>query len=92
MARREQGVRVTVSDSGPGIPPDALPHVFDRFFRADRSRSRGSGGSGLGLSIVKRILEMHGSAVAVRSDPERGTMFTFELRFGDPRQPPLWVC
>ena len=80
------GVRVRVADSGRGIPPEALPYVFERFYRADKSRSRGSGdgggsggGSGLGLAIVKRILELHGSQIEVTSTPDVGTVFTFDL-------------
>jgi two-component system, OmpR family, sensor kinase len=60
--------RVTVEDNGPGIPDDAINRVFDRFYRADPSRSRDSGGSGLGLAIVKAIVEAHGGSIAVTSD------------------------
>lgn len=59
---------MTVADDGPGIPPGALEHVFDRFYRADPSRSRSSGGSGLGLSIVSAIVEAHGGTVDVVND------------------------
>jgi len=78
-------VRVAVGDSGQGIDPEALPHVFERFFRADKSRSRSSGpsagsaGSGLGLAIVKCILEMHQSDISVESSPGDGTRFLFDL-------------
>ena len=73
-------IRVRVTDSGRGIPPEALPYVFERFYRADKSRSRGSGGgSGLGLAIVKRILELHRSDIEVTSTPNVGTVFTFDL-------------
>lgn len=68
---------VTVADDGPGIPPDALEQVFDRFYRADRSRSRSSGGSGLGLSIVSAIVEAHGGTVDVVNDG--GARFTIRL-------------
>jgi len=70
---------VTVSDTGPGIPLDSLPHVFDRFFRADASRSRIAGGSGLGLAIVKEVVEAHGGEVEVTTDPGRGSSFSFSL-------------
>ena len=83
------GVRVRVVDSGRGIPPEALPYVFERFYRADKSRSRGSGGgSGLGLAIVKSILELHRSDIEVTSTPNVGTVFTFDLplQFDPPRK------
>jgi signal transduction histidine kinase len=60
-------IRVSVTDSGTGIPPEALPHVFDRFYRADPSRARSSGGSGLGLAIVKQLIEAHGGIVRAES-------------------------
>ncbi|HUO20005.1 MAG TPA: ATP-binding protein [Steroidobacteraceae bacterium] len=64
-----------VTDDGIGIPPDALPHVFKRFFRADSSRSREPGGAGLGLSIVKSICQAHGAEVEVRSAAGKGSTF-----------------
>jgi two-component system sensor histidine kinase CiaH len=70
---------VRVSDSGSGIPPEALPHVFDRFYRADKARSRAEGGAGLGLAIAKWIVEGHRGSIRVNSDPGRGTTFTVEL-------------
>ena len=71
------GVRLTVTDSGIGIPEEHLPHVFDRFYEADRSRSQS--GSGLGLSIVKAIIERHGGTVSVRSTPNVETVFEVTL-------------
>lgn len=68
-----------VSDNGPGIPPQALPHVFERFYRADKARSRASGGAGLGLSIVKAICAAHSAEVRVSSQEGRGTRFRVEL-------------
>ena len=59
-------------DTGPGIPADALPHVFDRFYRADRGRSRATGGSGLGLAIVRDVVEAHGGTVTVVSPAVEG--------------------
>lgn len=77
-ARRDgDRVRLTVSDNGVGIPAEHLPHVFDRFYKADRSRSQS--GSGLGLSIVKAIVERHGGTVAVRSTPNVATVFEVSL-------------
>jgi signal transduction histidine kinase len=71
-------VAITVTDHGPGIPPDHLPHVFDRFYKADSARTAAAG-SGLGLSIVKAIVERHGGAVTVSSAPGQTV---FELRIG----------
>ncbi len=73
---------VVVTDTGSGIAPEDLPHVFDRFYRADRSRNRASGGSGLGLAIVRQLIEAHGGAVSVASDPGRETRFSFTLPVG----------
>jgi len=72
------GVTLTVRDDGPGIAPDLLPHVFDRFTRGDSSRTRTSGGAGLGTSLVKAIVEAHDGRVAVRSRPG-DTRFTLTL-------------
>jgi heavy metal sensor kinase len=70
---------VVVADTGMGIPADAAPHVFERFYRADGSRSRNEGGFGLGLSIVKWIAESHGGAVDLASTPGEGSTFTVRL-------------
>jgi heavy metal sensor kinase len=68
-----------VSDDGPGIPTPALPHVFERFYRADKARSRAEGGAGLGLSIVKAICAAHNADVKVSSQEGRGSRFRVEL-------------
>jgi two-component system sensor histidine kinase CiaH len=70
---------VRVRDSGSGIPPEALPHVFDRFYRADKARSQTEGGAGLGLAIAKWIVEGHRGSIRVDSYPGTGTTFTVEL-------------
>ena len=70
---------VTVSDTGAGIAPEHLPHVFDRFYKVDPSRTGHASGSGLGLSIVKAIIERHGGAVTVASNPGAGTTFTLKF-------------
>lgn len=72
-------VRVKVIDSGEGISPEDLPHVFDRFYRSDRSRARSSGGSGLGLAIAKSLLEALGGAIGVESQSGAGSTFWFTL-------------
>jgi len=72
-------VTVRVSDSGRGIPPEALPHIFGRFYRVDKARSRESGGTGLGLAIARWIAEAHGGAIRAESAPGVGTTMTVEL-------------
>jgi histidine kinase len=80
-ARREgDAVRVAVTDTGIGIPPEHLPHVFERFYRVDKSRSRAGGGSGVGLTIARHLVEAHGGEIEAASDgPGRGSTFTFTL-------------
>jgi two-component system sensor histidine kinase BaeS len=80
LAAEEGGTRVSVSDTGSGIAPEDLPHVFERFYRADRSRDRSTGGAGLGLAIARQIAELHGSRLEVESSPGRGSRFHFLLR------------
>lgn len=73
---RPDGVAVSVRDSGPGIPADHLPHVFDRFYRVDASRSRTTGGVGLGLAIARQFVEASGGRISVDSPASGGTVFT----------------
>lgn len=73
------GVAVEVSDTGSGIPADEVPHVFDRFWRAEKSRSRSTGGSGLGLAIVLKLAEAHGGTADVVSTEGQGSVFTLRL-------------
>jgi signal transduction histidine kinase len=81
QVRRQQGAAVLrVRDTGPGIPPDELPRVFDRLFRGDTSRAER--GLGLGLSLVKAVVEAHGGSVEVSSEPGRGSTFTVSLPLG----------
>jgi len=72
-------VVITVKDTGPGIAPEHLPHLFERFYRADSARDRESGGVGLGLAIVKEIAEAHGGTVRVESEIGKGSVFTVTL-------------
>lgn len=71
--------QITVEDDGPGIPPEDLPRIFERFYRVDKSRSRDTGGTGLGLAIVKHILNAHHSKITVASKIDKGTTFKFKL-------------
>jgi signal transduction histidine kinase len=80
------GIQVEVIDNGVGIPPDALPHIFDRFYQADPSRSGGlKHGSGLGLAIVKEIVAAHDGKISVRSKPGSGSTFTVNLALKVPK-------
>ena len=79
LGRRRGTIRLEVADDGPGILPSEIPRIFERFYRADPSRSRHTGGAGLGLAIVKRIVETHGGVVTVASEPEEGATFAIEL-------------
>ncbi len=75
----DKNILIEVADNGLGIAKQHLPHVFDRFYRVDKSRSRSQGGSGLGLSIVKHITEAHAQTINVRSTPNLGSTFGFTL-------------
>ena len=76
---RDGRPRITVADTGVGIPPEALEQVFHRFFRADKARSRELGGTGLGLAIVKHLMRLHDGQVWVASELGRGSTFTLEF-------------
>jgi signal transduction histidine kinase len=74
-----QWIHLSVRDSGPGIPEDALPHLFERFYRADRGRSREEGGSGLGLAIARQLARAHGGDLIAANHPQGGAIFTLRL-------------
>lgn len=76
---QEQEVVVAVIDDGPGVPPEDLPHLFDRFWRADPARQRDTGGSGLGLSIARHIVEAHGGRIWAQETPGGGLTVAFSL-------------
>jgi signal transduction histidine kinase len=79
VERRNRQAIVTIRDTGVGIPADHLPHVFDRFYRADKARSREQGGTGLGLSIAQSIVAAHGGRIELASAPGQGTTCTVTL-------------
>ena len=79
ISRNGRMARVTVADSGIGIPKADLIHVSDRFYRVDKARARATGGTGLGLSIVKQIVMLHEGTINVTSEEEVGSTFTVEL-------------
>lgn len=79
LQRGSDGVMLMIADNGTGIAPEHLPHLFDRFYRADPSRSRKYGGSGLGLAITKSIIDSHNGTIEVKSEIGRGTVFLIRL-------------
>ncbi len=79
VRQETQSAVIEVADSGPGLDPEQLEHVFERFYRADPSRARASGGAGLGLSIVAAVAEAHGGRVSARSGPDGGATFAIAI-------------
>ena len=79
LVRSGRDAILRITDNGPGIPKEDLPHIFDRFYRVDKARSRDTGGTGLGLSIVNQLVLMHGGSVSVQSEEGHGATFTVEL-------------
>ncbi len=80
VREEEHSGQIVIKDTGIGIPEEDIPRIFERFFRVDKARSRSVGGTGLGLAIVKHIVEAHGSKVEVRSEPGKGSEFSFRLK------------
>jgi heavy metal sensor kinase len=80
LEKQNSSVSVWIRDTGIGIPEESLPHIFDRFYVADKSRSKETGGSGLGLSIVKRVADSHGATIEVQSEIGQGTSFHITFR------------
>ena len=84
-ARRHNGsIEVSVADTGVGIPADALPRLFERFYRVDPARAREDGGTGIGLAIARSVVEAHGGSIRAESEPGRGSVFTFDLPVSRP--------
>lgn len=88
---REQGgwLAISVTDTGEGIPPQAIPHIFERFFRADSARQSSTGGSGLGLAIVQAMIDAHGGAIWAENVPGGGARIIFTLPLGVGGQVPF---
>jgi signal transduction histidine kinase len=84
LSRHESVVQIEVSDTGRGIAAADLPHIFERFYRADRGRGRGVPGSGLGLAIAKEIIELHGGTIEAGNRPGGGAVFRIILPIGPP--------
>jgi heavy metal sensor kinase len=83
VSEKDSMVKVTVADTGIGIDGASLPHVFDRFWRADKVRSRAEGGAGLGLSLASQIVQNHGGSISVESELGQGSAFTVRLKSGE---------
>ncbi|SFJ86299.1 MULTISPECIES: HAMP domain-containing sensor histidine kinase [unclassified Bacillus (in: firmicutes)] len=79
VLKKEHTFLIQVQDEGEGIPSEDLPHIFDRFYRVDKSRTRATGGKGIGLAVAKEIVELHGGSIHVTSEVGIGTTFTIEL-------------
>ena len=76
---KDNWLEISVTDNGEGIPPEDLPNIFERFYRVDRSRTRTTGGNGLGLTIAKRLVEVHGGKITARGEPGKGSCFSFTV-------------
>ena len=79
---------LTVRDTGQGIDPDVLPHLFERFRQGDAPPLRGHSGTGIGLALVRELAELHGGSVAAESTPGFGSLFTVRLPLGTDHLPP----
>ena len=77
---------IRISDTGVGIPPESIDHIFERFYRVDKARSRSTGGSGLGLSIVRNMVERNHGAISVESETGKGTIFTITFPIFDTQE------
>jgi len=88
VAQQHNGsIEVRVADTGVGIPPEALPRLFERFYRVDPARARDGGGTGIGLAIARSVVEAHGGTIRAESLPGKGSTFTFDLPIASPAAP-----
>ena len=78
---REGHVEIKVRDDGPGIPEEDISHLFERFYRVDKSRSKKTGGMGIGLAITKAIVKMHGGEISAENQTGQGAVFTINLPY-----------
>lgn len=79
LSRHGDKIAIVVQDTGYGIPEEELSRVFERFYRVEKSREKASGGTGLGLAIASKIVELHNDTIAVESEVNKGTSFSFSL-------------
>jgi signal transduction histidine kinase len=84
LTKDDQWVRISVQDTGIGVAPEDVPHLFDRFYRVDKARSRDAGGTGLGLAIAKSVVDAHGGRITVDSKAGQGSIFTVWLPLNAP--------
>lgn len=87
LTEQDGAACLTVTDTGTGIPPDALPKLFERFFRVEGARSRTHEGSGIGLSLVQELVKLHGGSITASSKPDAGSTFTVTIPFGKEHLP-----
>ena len=83
LSKQEHAIVLTIDDSAPGVPDNALPKLFERLYRVDKSRSRAHGGSGLGLSICQNIVQMHGGQIQAQHSPLGGLQIAISLPLKD---------
>ena len=91
MEQDADQIKMTVSDTGTGMPPEQLPHIFDRFYQVDSSKTRAYEGTGIGLSLVKELIDLHQGTIQVKSQPGMGTEFKVTLPFEKSGRQPVTI-